>query len=110
LKNRLKKLKQTYKKQDLAILRRPQFIGNNIHRDRCLKPLKISENEIQLKPPAIDVDATTDVVAAFSSPFGLLTGMGAGPTLARLAERMTTTLLRAIKEKAQEMEESKENR
>jgi len=110
LKSRLKKLKKVYKNQNLAILRRPQFIGNNLHRGRYLKPLDMDENRISLAPPPICVDATMDTLAAFSSPFGVITGMGVGPTLARTAERMTTTLLKAIKEKVEEeIAESKEN-
>lgn len=105
----LKRLKEESKTPDLAILRRPQFIGKNIHRGRYLKPVEIDENRILLTPPPIDVDATRDVLAAFSSPFGIFTGMGAWPTLARVSERMTMALLKAIREKAEEMKESKEN-
>lgn len=109
MRGRLKKLKKAYKNPNLAILRRPKFIGKNIHRGTNLKPLEMDENKISLTLPPIDVDATTDALAAFSSPFGFLTGLGAGPTLVRMSERMTTTLLKAIKEKAEESEESKEN-
>lgn len=110
MKRRLKNRKKAHKNKSLAILRRPQFIDENIHRGRYLKLLEIDGNKISLNPPPIDIDATTDVIAEFSSPFGFLTGMGAGHILARIAEKMTTTFLKAIKEKAdEEMVESKEN-
>ena len=109
MKYRLKKRKKAVKHRNLSILRRPQFIGRNIHHSRYMKPLELDENKISLTPPPIDVDATADVNVGFSTPFGFLTGWDAGPTLARMSERMTMALLKAIKEKAEELEESKEN-
>lgn len=105
---RLKKIKNAVKHRNLPILRRPQFIGRNIHRGRYMKPLELDENKISLTPPPIDVDATTDILIGFSTPFGFLTGMGSGPTLARVSNRMTMALLKAIKERAAKMAELRE--
>jgi len=109
LKYGLKKINKMVKQQNLSILRRPQFIGRNIHRRRYMKPIKLDDDKISLTPPQIDIDATADVLVGFSTPFGFLTGMGPGTALARLSNRMIMALMKTIEEKAREIAESKEN-
>lgn len=92
-----KPLKKMIKNPRVAILRTPQLIGKTIPRKPYIK------NITHTSPP-IEVDATRDVIVALCNPIpiGLLTGMGVGSAMVQAFNRMATSVLKTIKERAEE--------